>query len=1333
LSKRLIEMKKYFFPFLIALLAGGSSCFGSIQITASINKLDLCPGSTQYTELGSILIYEGTNVDFLLRNLDGSTDPIADQYIIFLPTNYAFEAGQGSVTYFGTDMSGVSINVTANAATITFTTNTVTGIDAFVVSGLRVRCLSNAAATPVNMTGSYVHNADPASGTTTTAVAASHGQLGWQAFDAELIRSDAAVCAGTQAVTLTATPVGATSYLFERETTPGTWVSITGVGNTATLPTWMLNIAGAPQFRVTVNQSGCSVTEVVSITVNPRPQFPTGMAAYTVPNIDKFTSDGPHELSGYLVPTTTPAWTSLTFSGTGVIGTRFYPATFTSTATSVGIQVTATDANGCTNQYTVPDVFDVYLANNPPPTYLSTDNPMPFCENSGLQNITITLDPSTTITSITSSVAGTLSSVSISNNVATFRVNPYRHFSYQIPITINYGVAISMGGIINLPPLATILYVNPRNNPNLNNLYSYNYGGHSNIPWIRLFNICSSRNSDSLNLPTTDYGNFTFYKVRNTERLDTTRYVPISNSLFRIYKKKNGTNFIDSTLKFVPYDVFTNALSRSNDSSLVIKITTDALPCPDFNFLVVSFANPTYLNAIRYEVTTSPPYCLGDTLNFRVISQYPTKYQIYSTTVWQSYSWDFGDGFTKADSSQTISHVYSDPGIYRMNFKAWRPIPAPQCGVDSLQYITIGAPPTADFEAINLSAGNPTKLNDLSTILPSSDAGDVLNLFEWNFGDGSPVLTTTGSGNVAHTFSVANTTYPVRQVVGTTRGCYDTITHYLPAFPILEPTPNDPYDAEDGGDFDQTAPSGWYSSGMYRWGDSVSWRKTIPALTSINDAAHGNAWITSRVDGLNDFAHYFKGENSWVESPYFNLASLNRPMVQFNTWCNAENQLDGVTLQYAVVDTSSTVFGKENWVTIGVEGGGTEWYNTPIIISKPMPASTFGFDDGWTGLSGTNWEISAHVLDQIKTIAGINLVRFRIHFTSNSDNAPGSYDGFAFDNFYVGERNRGVLIEEFVNSSTTDQGVASVATDPQAVPVKYFTGHTAIDPINDLNKADPGVRSLNYGINEIPRAVVDGIKFEDQPFNTSLQTDLPPWGPAEYAARTLSVAPFNISIPGPFTFSGGRMFFDVDVTKSNNQLMSGSFVVYVAVLSDHTAGSTTYTNVLRKILPNASGTLIQDNNWINGEVHSVLNLEYQPISSLIGNLVNSKVIVFVQDFVTKEVYQASSFPFSAALLSGAADPAITQGNSTLRSGGLLSNAVVYPNPSSNQVSLEFTLPLPEDSRFVIRNSMGLEMATGMLPEGEDLHSFFISSFTPGIYSIEVQTSNDTRILNFIKQ
>jgi PKD repeat protein len=80
-----------------------------------------------------------------------------------------------------------------------------------------------------------------------------------------------------------------------------------------------------------------------------------------------------------------------------------------------------------------------------------------------------------------------------------------------------------------------------------------------------------------------------------------------------------------------------------------------------------------------------------------------------------SWHWDFGDGTTS--SNENPSHVYNTSGLYTVSLTAYN-----NCGDDTvikIDYITIHAGPTADFEAAPRTGESPLTVDfsDLSTSL----------------------------------------------------------------------------------------------------------------------------------------------------------------------------------------------------------------------------------------------------------------------------------------------------------------------------------------------------------------------------------------------------------------------------------------------------------------------------------------------------------------------------------------------------------------------------------------------------------------------------------------
>lgn len=96
-------------------------------------------------------------------------------------------------------------------------------------------------------------------------------------------------------------------------------------------------------------------------------------------------------------------------------------------------------------------------------------------------------------------------------------------------------------------------------------------------------------------------------------------------------------------------------------------------------------------------------------------------------------------------------------------------------------------------------------------------------------------------------------------------------------------------------------------------------------------------------------------------------------------------------------------------MTIGAVGSGINWYDDQGISNSPGNQTTTSA--GWTGRD-SQWKRAIYKLDPL---IGKSKVVLRIAFASSQPRG----DGFAFDNFFVGERNRIVLLENFTNSSVT--------------------------------------------------------------------------------------------------------------------------------------------------------------------------------------------------------------------------------------------------------------------------------------------------------------------------
>ena len=103
------------------------------------------------------------------------------------------------------------------------------------------------------------------------------------------------------------------------------------------------------------------------------------------------------------------------------------------------------------------------------------------------------------------------------------------------------------------------------------------------------------------------------------------------------------------------------------------------------------------------------------------------------------------------------------PGVYTLQYTF---ATSAGCRDSATQQITVLQPPVADFRTVGPTCiGQALNFESLST----TPAGSI-STWQWNFGDGTPAVTQSTSGSVAHTFNTSGT-FAVALTVTTTDGC----------------------------------------------------------------------------------------------------------------------------------------------------------------------------------------------------------------------------------------------------------------------------------------------------------------------------------------------------------------------------------------------------------------------------------------------------------------------------------------------------------------------------------------------------------------------------------
>ncbi|MBS1558792.1 MAG: hypothetical protein JST69_08675, partial [Bacteroidetes bacterium] len=240
------------FAFIVLAWMGTQPLFAQISITKAIPQNNMCVGSGYYG-LSNITIYETSEGQFSVAGGTGLT------LIIDAPANFQFQPSTGIVTPSGSDLSNVSLSVTAAKATITFDYTFNGSVNNFVLSGLAVKAVG----TP----SSGFLTTDPAgtSDATTALAGADYGDLSSELVVANVTGSSLNLCNGSSLTPLNNAVATGGSGPYTYAWSPATGLSSTSVynpnANPVTTTTYTLTATDA---------NGCSGSNTVAVQVfNP--------------------------------------------------------------------------------------------------------------------------------------------------------------------------------------------------------------------------------------------------------------------------------------------------------------------------------------------------------------------------------------------------------------------------------------------------------------------------------------------------------------------------------------------------------------------------------------------------------------------------------------------------------------------------------------------------------------------------------------------------------------------------------------------------------------------------------------------------------------------------------------------------------------------------------------------------------------------------------------------------------------------------------------------------------------------------------------------------------
>ncbi len=305
------------------------------------------------------------------------------------------------------------------------------------------------------------------------------------------------------------------------------------------------------------------------------------------------------------------------------------------------------------------------------------------------------------------------------------------------------------------------------------------------------------------------------------------------------------------------------------------------------------------------------------------------------------------------------------------------------------------------------------------------------------------------------------------------------------------------------------------------------------------------------------------------------------------------------------------------------------------------------------------------------------------------------------------QQGRTVLIEQFTNSGCPPCAVSTPSVyqfgrnnPSQTAVIAYHTSFPYLDSMHLENPTDANARTAFYGVNGVPHSIMDGNQYRatTSTFTSQMQ--------GRFNQRSIVDVTYSLNL-SDFELRSDSLFVKVQANSLAAQNGTDSLRLFVVVVEDLVQKSsyaaspganslTSYSFVMRKILPEAGGYRLMNTAW-GGNDSLSLNWKLQKIKD-INQL---RVVVFVQNMTTKEIYQAQ--------ISGGLSTSFAE----LKKPALFT---VFPQPATSSCTVRGA-DLP-NSGWEIRNIHGQRMSILQPIEKQDDNLMFVlPSMKNGLYFI----------------
>ena len=255
---------------------------------------------------------------------------------------------------------------------------------------------------------------------------------------------------------------------------------------------------------------------------------------------------------------------------------------------------------------------------------------------------------------------------------------------------------------------------------------------------------------------------------------------------------------------------------------------------------------------------------------------------------------------------------------------------------------------------------------------------------------------------------------------------------------------------------------------------------------------------------------------------------------------------------------------------------------------------------------------------------------------------------------------------------------------------------------------ESGARRGYYGINAIPYMTLDGgWNNNSQSFTTPILN--------QYQAK-----PALARITGSYTLTGTTVTAAAQIRPFLN-FPAGRLVAHTVVTERRTTGNvrsngeTVFFHVMKKMLPNQNGTPLPAlTSGQNFPLNLSFNVATLPASQAVEHFDSLQVVVFVQDVVTKDIYQGASLVLPRV--------------AGTRSAQLGTAFSLVPNPGSGATTVHFALALPETVRVEVLDVVGRQVFARTAAVGTGLQEvpLALPGQAPGLYTVRLTTNAGTR-------